>query len=1018
MHVILTFLILLMTSEARAERLPIKAYTTADGLANNIVNQIVRDSRGFLWFCTREGLSRFDGHGFLSYGIDHGLPSGVVNDLIETRDGEYWIATGNGLVRFDPLGVTGRQGETPGRPAFITYPLGQDRRANYVTALLEGKDGTLWAATQRGLFAVAANRSRSVATPRQSGDWTLELNALAEDASGALWIAASDGLYRFRGGEPPVKLGTHDGLPGDFVATVLVDRAGRVWVGTTTGGIALVGQHPKTDLPIVRRVYTTSDGLGSNWVTEIAETTDGTLWAATAGGFSRFVPGAGDDMKFRSYGAAEGLPFPTTNAIGEDRHGNVWVGTSIGAAKVLADGFTIFGDRDGISTAASLLSTASGDLFVMDGGGEWRVSRYDGRKFVHTRIPYERLQASWGWNQMFLVDGGGDWWIGTRTGVWRFARPTSVDALTSARPVAQYTHRDGLAADVVLRLLEDSRGDLWVSTVGEGRSKNGLSRWERRTGAWSHFVESDGLPPLDQYYVSALVEDRAGNVWVGMSGDGGLGRYQSGRFTMFNAGQGVPGGAIRNLTVDAQGRLWAASYRGGLIRTDRPSAATPAFSVYNTSRGLSSNETSAIVEDDQGRIYVGTARGLDRLDPLTDRIVSYRAGEGPLLGEMQAALKQPSGALWFSYNSGVVRLVPTPESPRAAPQVLITAVRVAGERLPVSAVGETDVADARLTRDDHSLEIDFVAPGFGPREGVTYQFMLEGADRTWGSPTEQRTVSYANLAPGGYRFIVRAINREGKASESVAGFGFTVPSPLWQRWWFLTIVTALLAGVAQAVHRYRVARVIALAQVRTHIASDLHDDIGANLTKIAVLTEVVRRQVGSHPPADAHLDAIATVARESVTAMGDIVWAVSPDRDTLQELGRKIREHAEETFADREVAVTFDLPEATRDVKLSGDVRRDVYLIGKEAITNAARHAGCSRLSIELSADGRQLRLGISDDGVGFDPSLQGDGDGLPNLRRRAMRLGGTLEISSQSGSGTSIRLHASLTGRRASVPA
>ncbi len=325
---------------------------------------------------------------------------------------------------------------------------------------------------------------------------------------------------------------------------------------------------------------------------------------------------------------------------------------------------------------------------------------------------------------------------------------------------------------------------------------------------------------------------------------------------------------------------------------------------------------------------------------------------------------------------------------------------------------------ASLTRDDHSLEIDFVAPGFGPREGVTYQFMLEGADRNWGPATEQRTVSYANLASGDYRFIVRAISANGQTSDNPAGFRFTVLSPIWQRWWFLTLVAILVAGVAQAVHRYRVARVLALAQVRSHIASDLHDDIGANLTRIAVLTEVVRRQVGSMPPADQHLDAIVTVARESVTAMGDIVWAVSPDRDTLQELGRKIREHAEETFADREVGVTFDLPEATRDVKLSGDVRRDVYLIGKEAITNAARHADCSCLSIELSADSRRLRLAITDDGVGFDLAFHGDGDGLRNLRRRAMRLGGTLDISSQPGNGTSVRLQASLIGGRASAPA
>ena len=329
-------------------------------------------------------------------------------------------------------------------------------------------------------------------------------------------------------------------------------------------------------------------------------------------------------------------------------------------------------------------------------------------------------------------------------------------------------------------------------------------------------------------------------------------------------------------------------------------------------------------------------------------------------------------------------------------------MRVAGQQQAISALGQSELQFFELPWNRNSLEVDFAAPGFGPADGLRYQIKLEGGDSDWSSPSEQRHVVYANLAPGRYRFEARTVNAEGAVSGA-AGFSFTILPPIWQRWWFRTLAALLVAALAYAWYRYRVSRLLEVAAMRTRIATDLHDDIGANLTRIAVLSEVVRRQRPTD--GDAQLASIAAVARESVTAMSDIVWAISPDRDGLLDLTRKMREHAEEVFAVGETRVTFTAPDSMRNVRLSVDARRDIYLIFKEAINNAAHHANGSRVDVELQFSGAQLILTVADDGAGFDPAVDADGNGLESMSRRAKRLGARFDVRSRPGEGTAVRL-------------
>jgi signal transduction histidine kinase len=254
------------------------------------------------------------------------------------------------------------------------------------------------------------------------------------------------------------------------------------------------------------------------------------------------------------------------------------------------------------------------------------------------------------------------------------------------------------------------------------------------------------------------------------------------------------------------------------------------------------------------------------------------------------------------------------------------------------------------------------------------------------------------LAPGKYQFMVRAIYENGVTSPRPAVFEFRILPPIYLRWWFIA-ASLFLAGLAvYSLYRARIARLLEMERTRTRIATDLHDDIGANLTRIALLSEVANQQP-SNDKSKSLLPSIADIARESVASMNDIVWAISPDHDSLVDLTRRMRRHAEEVFALRDIDLEFSAPTTDSDLKLSVGARHDLLLIFKEAVNNAARHSLCTKIEIDFRCDHSGLRLKIKDNGRGFHPAdPNGSGHGLRSMRRRAAALGGTLTIDFSAG--------------------
>jgi signal transduction histidine kinase len=338
----------------------------------------------------------------------------------------------------------------------------------------------------------------------------------------------------------------------------------------------------------------------------------------------------------------------------------------------------------------------------------------------------------------------------------------------------------------------------------------------------------------------------------------------------------------------------------------------------------------------------------------------------------------------------------------------------------VSELGASELTLPDLSANRNQIQIDFVGFGLGAGETLRYQYRFEGAD--WSPPTDQRSVNYPNLSSGSYRFFVRAVSVSGLPSDSPAIVSFRILSPIWLRWWFILLALLVLSTIAFAIIRQRVARrrereraeaalrqakeerLRELEQVRRRIAADLHDDIGSNLTRISLISEVAQRKLfGADPPVTEQLSSIGKLSREVVDSMSEIVWAINPSKDHLSDLAGRMRHFASDVFTARQIKFRFVAPNTQQDIKVGANVRRELYLLFKEAVNNAVRHSGCSDATIEFQAEGDRLVLKVTDNGQGFDVSRQSNGHGLTSIRERTEGLGGHVELQSSEGQGTSV---------------
>jgi ligand-binding sensor domain-containing protein/signal transduction histidine kinase len=1038
-------LVMVVAAPTLAERLSVKIYTPAQGLAHSYVARIFCDPQGFLWFCTTDGLSRFDGQNFITYGLDEGLAFPSFTYFLRTTDGAYWVATnGSGVCRFNDSPSLTNQAVKPAvkektKRLFTVYPVGDSKASNRINVLYEDRAGRLWAGSDGGLFVMNAGQGEKAFIPVELGitahpDRLAQVWAILEDSEGSLWIGTKYGLVRRL---PDGRMLQYRLRPSaentDVVYALLIDREKRFWLGHQAGLLVCKprsGSLPAADgalpwespvenktlyaaalasLPTAvgeARWLTSADGLGGNKVLALSQFANGHIYIVTAESLTEF-----DGRRFQVFSKAEGLSDRHSPTVVEDIAGNIWMASvNDGVMKIVRNGFVMFDEADGLRSTfiSQIFSDRSGETYFFGSG--WQVCHFDKTRFTTVRLnlPPDIADADWQATHKILKDHLGDWWITTNKGLFRFPQVGRFEELAYARPKAVYTQQDGLAGNDVTRLFEDSRGDIWVTTFAPDREV--LSRWERATGRFTRYSDANGLPPLNA--ASAYCEDVAGNLWIGFRDDG-VARYKDGQFTQFTKPQGIPEGTIYDMHLDRAKRLWIASMGslGGLLRTDNADAPLPDFKTYTTAHGLTSTRILCMAEDGLGRMYTGTSRGVDRLDPRTDEVKNYTVADGLLTGEVVSAAADRNGYMWFGTRQGLLRLTPESERATPPPSIFINGLQVAGRTYDISPFGQFAITGLEFAPGEDQLQIDFFGLSFSTGGALRFQYKIEGGSQDWSAPTEQRTLN-ASLQPGAYRFLVRAVTSEGVTSLEPASLSFTILRPLWQRWWFVTLVILLAAYLSYVFYRYRVSRLVELERVRTRIATDLHDDIGSSLSQVAVLSEVIGRRIGSGSDVAEPLSMIAGLSRDLADSMNDIVWAINPARDHLSDLSHRMRRFASDVFTARDLKFSFHAPDDQHDIRMGADMRREVFLIFKEGVNNLARHSQCSEARIEFTVKDGWLRLAIEDNGNGFQVDGDKDGNGLTSMHRRARKLEGVLRIFSEKGRGTTVTLRAPL-GRR-----
>jgi two-component sensor histidine kinase len=788
------------------------------------------------------------------------------------------------------------------------------------------------------------------------------------------------------------------------VGCLVQDRTGSLWAGTRLWGLFEVRGSE------VRQAFARANGLAGDHVTALLETSDGKLWVACYGGVTEI---AADRSLLRSYSTAEGLSGLGMWSLAQDNNGNLWIGSDdSGVMRLVRNGFRRYDRRDGLSSdrVASLFAGPSGEPCAFTrgqrpeeiAGEDGFFGCYDGRRFHAGRPRLPRgTPYGWGSQQVTLRDRAGEWWVPTFSGLFRFPS-VPFERLGSTPPRRVYTKADGLPSNQIFRLYEDSRGDLWISLL---ETQGWLARWDRCTDSFRVFTAADGIPSEPPM---SFAEDGNGAVWVGFQ-RGGLARHGDGRTVLFAERDGLPRGSVRALHLDAAGRLWIATSRGGIARIDVPSDAKPRFVTFGLAQGLTSENAASLAEDRWGRIYAGTERGLNRIDPATGNVQQFNKDDGLPPGIVETSLRDRDGNLWFGSGEGLSWLEPAREPPKSPPTVRITRVTLDGVRQPLPKLGEALVKLPDAGREAAPLEIDFGGIDYAPGGRLRYQYRLEGVDRDWSAPSDQRSVVLARLPGGTYRFRVRAIANDGTVGTNAAEVRFAVLPPLWRRPGVLLLLAFGVGALAYVLHRNRLRSALAVERVRMRVATDLHDDIGADLSEIAILSELAgRRDESQREPL---LQEIGSSARRLVDTLSDIVWSTDPSKDDLASIIQRIRHFASNALESQGVEWSLEVPEGLGTVTLDPERRRQIFLVLKEAVTNVARHAGCAhaRLRILLGTDA--ISIIVEDDGKGFDVSSEASalGNGLRSMRARALALGAEFRLESRPAGGTRILLRVPL---------
>lgn len=840
-----------------------------DGLSQNNVLNVLQDSRGFIWFGTRDGLNKYDGYQISIYRNDPGnkgsIGNNFISDIIEDHRGYIWVGTrGGGFCRYDratdQFTTFRKDAGVPSIPSDV------------ITSLAEDDKGNLWVGTEdQGVFYFLPDSLRCYQYTHRDGDTT--------------------------------------SLSCDYVRDIFIDSKKNLWFGTYGNGLDMLDKRTGAFIHFPHR-ENAPFSLCSNKVLSLYEDSRHCLWVGTDGGGLDRMDNPGPGSAFHHFrhssGDGKGLSGNVVYGMGEDPYHRLWIGLENAGINIYDPNTNTFqhylhDDVDPTSLSNNSVHTAYkdnvGNMWVGTFAGGMNIYKKYSSHFIHFRHTLDSNTLSN--NNVLSISEGSDkkLWIGTDGGgLNRF------DPVTGA--FHHYRHQEGnprsICGDYVLCALEDRKGNVWVGTWADGitvfRPKentyrhfrhdpnnpaslsnnnayaihedhegniwvgtygNGLELYHPETGTFSHYSYDDKVPEyVNSRKIHSIFDDRQGGLWLGTDG-GGLSYFdkKTHRFTRYIHQDGrnsISDNRVFEIYEDEAGILWIGTMNG-LNYFDRQ---TGEFHVYTTVDGLPNNVIYGILPGNKDQLWISTNRGVCLFNTATQKIKSFGTSDGLQSYEFKehAYCRSSSGALYFGGVNGFNQFFPDSiKEQTSEPPLLITGFKIFNKDVPIAKDSVdpsplkkaiTETTDITLPYASSVITFEFASINFSSKERRQYTYMLEGFDETWNYVGPKRTATYTNLDPGKYTFMVKGMDYEGKWSPRSASIRLTITPPFWMTWWFRVTIALLLTGIILTLYLLRIKDIKARQKTLESLVHERTQQLGKAMEdeRKARLNEVKARQ--------------------------------------------------------------------------------------------------------------------------------------------------------------------------------
>ncbi|GAB2551712.1 sensor histidine kinase [Spirosoma aerophilum] len=805
-----------------AQRIKFNHITTNEGLSQSHIGAILKDSKGFMWFGTEDGLNKYDGYKFTHYKQEQANETSIcdsyVLDILEDKAGNLWIATSDGLDRFDRA-----------TDSFVHYP---DGHATYaINDIFQDSKNRLWLGTDHGLFLFnPRNRAYTPCpqiTEKRKSKQANVITRITEDAEGRLWVGTEDGLYQYDSNTRQVVGYSKQTLPpnslhSDWIKELYKDRAGNIWIGTHGGGLSVYDWKSKRFRAYLHDPKN-SQSIAHNDILSILEDRNGTVWIGTEnGGISLYNKAADTFTTYqRSADDNSTLNNNSVYCIYRDNADNIWVGTYAGGINFVPRFGEKFVSYRQIANNPNSLSNnlvlsifgepTGSEVWLGTDGGGLNLFNWKTKNFTHYRHSDRQPTSISNDYVMSVIRVAPDvLGLGFHNGGFDLF---NVKTGTAVHHLSNPNDSQSLSISDVNNMFRDRDGNLWIGTW-----KGGLNVYDVRSGRYTRYRNNPAdKTSLSDDIVTNVFQDEKGTIWVGTYK--GLNRLDSTRkrFTRYQHDNqnkhSLSNNNVQTIRGADHGNLWIGTVGGGLNYFD---VRKQTFKVYTEKDGLASNVVFAMQKDCNDKLWLSTNNGLTRFDPTTETFRNFGLSDGLQGNEFRdnSSFQTANGRLFFGGVNGFTTFHPDSLIDNTfVPPVYITDFLVFNKPVSVGDqskilqkhISETNVIT--LSYDQSVFTIEFAALNYTVPEKNQYAYKLDGFDKGWNDIDTKRTVTYTNLDPGTYVFNVKGSNNDGVWNNRGTSLTIVITPPFWLTWWFKSLAALVLIGSLYVVYQLRIRRI-------------------------------------------------------------------------------------------------------------------------------------------------------------------------------------------------------------------